>query len=355
MKLLTKLDLEAFTDEMRSRGGGVGRSLIAADVGAAAPLRSRSSFRAFRNQGEGRVSERPSLSHLSHIHTTTNLTSTMSYNLHIVEKYMRSHESVQNLLLVDETSLPSGLTSKTRVTSNLRAIYEIEKIAKLFHQSHSNVTVKYIYLHRNFYKTVNSHSALDGGFRRHAVMLEKYAHFIRSEYARTELYKPSIWRAVRYEWLHLLNATDFSHLIDTLVEFLEWKDCTHVNMTRLQLIIKQPRISTFNKRDFQFATSLDTEIGIPFLIDNPLWDEEVAAHAMTSDEISDKYSEPGKSLTTSAVTTTHAGTRLAPTGDNNDKAKYTYYGETGSGVQEKFLFLIPLICVISVFFLLKLT
>ena len=383
MKMVTKRDMEIFVDErrmgvekplsshsvhvpastpsvpttprVRTRATARSRSLSTskyfttsqAGAGVSGVARSGSPHRPIGGKATPPQSHSIPL-HLSHIHTSTNHSSSMSFNLHSIEKYMRSHESITNLLRVDDASLPYGLGSKFRVTTNLRAVYEVEKVAKIFHQyNDSNVIVKYIHLHRNFYRTVNSHSSLDGGFRKHALMLEKYTHFIQSEYARTEVYKPSIWRTVRYEWLHLLNVTEFTLFIDALIEFLEWEDCRAVNITMLQRMIKQPRNTTVNKRDFEFATSLDTEIDtIPLLIDiaTPFRDETGVTTASAHSR-SDKNTKSDININanTAISTTRHSTTSTLV---KSVKKSFSFFSSIYNHFQEYFFFYIFVLTII---------
>ena len=195
-----------------------------------------------------------------------------------VDKYMHSHRDVKNLLHIDEESLPTGTGKLFRLKYNLKSRYDLVNIAQYF-QGRKNVTVKYIYLHRNFYKTVRSHPQFDDGFHNHALMLERYAQFIRSEYAAaSKQQRDHLWRAVRYEWLHDMNITNFSEFLNRLTVFLGWKDCKNINVTKLYGMIKPPQNTPVNMKDLEFTNSLDTHVDIPFLLDIPQGgDAEVAA------------------------------------------------------------------------------
>ena len=268
----------------------------------------------------------------NHSHSTVrrqshNKTTAGNRRLNAVELYMNVHSDVKNLLYLDESSLPSGTGRKFRVTTNIREVYDVEKVANYFRHK-SDISVKYIYLHRNFYKSVRSHLNLDGGFHKHALMLEKYAQFIRSEYARTELYMPSIWTAVRYEWLHVLTMKEFETLIYKIIEFLDWKDCSNVNISRLHRTIKSPQNSPVNVKDFEFAGSLDTDINIPFLMDLPNGDDDVISRLKT------KMRQPNLSLELQSVNSTTKQEFIRSSEENNWSEDNDSFVNGRNGIKE---------------------
>ena len=209
---------------------------------------------------QGQPSKKSSTPNSSHIIAVKD-------HISAVNKYMLSHRNVKNLLHIDEESLPTGTGKKFRLTKNLTPRYALVNILNYFRSRNADVNVKYIYLHRNFYRTVRSHPQFDDGFRNHALMLERYAQLIRSEYATASARDRELWTAVRYEWLHVMNITQFANFVNKLVDFLEWKNCKSIDISKLYGMVRKSKKTQVNDPDFEFANSLDTEVNIPFLLD----------------------------------------------------------------------------------------
>ena len=188
-----------------------------------------------------------------------------SKHLPFTGHYLNMHTHVKNLVHIDEESLPTGMGWRYRLTHNFTIKYNVGNIARFF-SGNPNVTVKYIHLHRNFYKTVRSHYKFDGGFYNHALLLAKYAQFIQSEYDKSSSHDRSLWTRVRYEWLYKMNEGEFTAFIEKLIIFLDWKDCKNINFAALRGIIRQPRDVAVNKSEYEFASSLDTAFNIPYLM-----------------------------------------------------------------------------------------
>ena len=183
--------------------------------------------------------------------------------LHTRDYFERTARGRDNLIMMKYNSIPTGFNPKTRNPPNPKTLYHIEYVLDVF-ESLPNVNIKFLYLERNFFRTVLSHPSFDGGFEPHALMMEKYARFIRSEYYLTEARKPNLWRKIHYEWLQLLNLEQFGVLIIKLIEFLEWKDCANVDMVDLHSIIQPSRNYTvYSRSQHDFSMGLDFHIDIP--------------------------------------------------------------------------------------------
>jgi len=182
--------------------------------------------------------------------------------------YMEQHPEMQNLMRMKFNSVPMGMGPLYRTGNPPKRIYHIEYVLDVF-KGMPNVTIKYIYLDRNFYKTVASHYLLDGGFEGHALMMERYARYIRSEFnliqARTS---SNICRTVHYEWLQKFSLGQFGAFIGALIEFLEWKNCQNVDIEALYAMIRPSSTKTVaNELQYTYAMGLDWQMDeIPLLL-----------------------------------------------------------------------------------------
>lgn len=197
--------------------------------------------------------------------------------------YMKKNRNMDNLIVMKFGSVPAGAGAIFRTLRYPKSIYHIEYVIDVF-QSLPNVTTKFLYLERNFFKTVLSHYQLDGGFVPHAKQMEKFAKFIRSEFKLIEARRPNLWRRVHYEWLLAFNKDQFLVFVNALIEFLEWKDCTEVNIADLQGIIRPGKRKTgLHKHLFNFSMALDWRIDIPPLLNTSGWNLAEEDYSDSSD------------------------------------------------------------------------
>jgi hypothetical protein len=83
-----------------------------------------------------------------------------------------------------------------------------------------NVTTKFLFLNRDFYRTVYSHTNFDSNIMEHTRVMSTFLNHIYYSYNMTESIVPDTWARLDYEWLS--NATNCEPIISALADFLGW-------------------------------------------------------------------------------------------------------------------------------------
>lgn len=187
----------------------------------------------------------------------------------ILEVSKRAGNTSRQVLVVEDASFPSGDTLRHSTYAEKKAVgkYDLEWI---YHQITKirDIDVKFLYLSRDFYRTVASHPEFDGGFEQHAQVILDFIGYINHEYQTINKYDPHIWRQISYEWF--TDMKDCPRLVSALVDFIGLGSCNIESAcSKLAATIKKVRMKEVNSTDYEYAQQFNTSLSIPFL-DYPL-------------------------------------------------------------------------------------
>ncbi len=169
------------------------------------------------------------------------------------------------MLVVEDGLFPSGSTLResSALQKKSDGKYDLEWI---YDQTNlvGNITMKMLYLNRNFYSTVASHSNHNGGFMRHAAVLNDFAWYIFSEYERIDAKDPDVWRQISYEWF--TSLPDCPKLIEALADFLGLKNC-HFEMAcdKIRKHVRTESLIETNTTEMAMAEGFNSTIPIKLL------------------------------------------------------------------------------------------
>jgi hypothetical protein len=187
-----------------------------------------------------------------------------SYRLYLERWKHVSLYNQNSVLVLEDQSFPSGnlLRTSTALQKQAHPKYDLEWIYSQTRRT--DIRAKFLYLSRNFHRTVSSHSEFDGGFEQHAQVLHEYAHHIKSEYEAVSAKQPGIWAQVHYEWFtELRNCTA---LVSAIIDFAGWDACdVDYACQILPLILRNGTTRTVNATELAIAQSLEVPMPIPAL------------------------------------------------------------------------------------------
>jgi hypothetical protein len=184
--------------------------------------------------------------------------------------YMQRADLVNHtrVTFVEDASLPTDnkLRNSTMAEKKSYSAYDLEWPFDALHKF-GDVKVRYFYLSRNFYRTVNSHPEFDRTFERHAQVLYDYVQYIGAEYKRINTKQPGLWRHVMYEWYTAVNNTGgCTALVSAIIDFAGWNDCdVDFACQMLNATLSRPRTRTHdtNTADQAYARRFNTRLSIP--------------------------------------------------------------------------------------------
>ena len=150
------------------------------------------------------------------------------------------------IAIIEDSSFPTG--NRSRVSSPAEKKQQrLYDLARLHHRTRSahNINLKYLYLNRDFYRTVASHPEFDGTFQRHAQVLSDFIGHLGREYAAINAAEPGLWKQISYEWfIEMRNCTQ---LVSAIVNFIGWDGCDiEQACASLRTVIRQPTSKEVN-------------------------------------------------------------------------------------------------------------
>lgn len=161
--------------------------------------------------------------------------------------------------------------------------YDLEWVYKALYplREEEEVTMKILYLERDWWSTVAAHEVdlgaadFDQNFRGHAAVMERYLHHIYNEYERIAKFAPDerSWAGVKYEWFsHEASGVKCEVLVKALFEFLEWPvtdgDVEH-SCEEIGIMFHAPHKHAKTK-DYDHVMSLNHTYPFPMLLDLPV-------------------------------------------------------------------------------------
>jgi hypothetical protein len=184
--------------------------------------------------------------------------------------YMRRADLANHtrVTFVEDASLPTDnkLRNSTLAEKKNYSAYDLEWPFDALHKF-GDVKVRYFYLSRDFYRTVNSHPEFDRTFERHAQVLYDYVQYIGAEYKLINTKQPGLWRHIMYEWFTGVNNTaGCAALVSAIIDFAGWNDCdVDFACQMLNATLSRPRTRTHdtNTADQEYARRFNTTLPIP--------------------------------------------------------------------------------------------
>jgi hypothetical protein len=188
----------------------------------------------------------------------------VSYRLYLERWKTLPLRNLTGVLVLEDQSFPSDnlLRTSTALQKKANPKYDLEWI---YNQTRlTDITAKFLYLSRDFQRTVASHRDFDGGFEQHAEVLHEYAKHIHSEYEAISAKQPGLWAQVHYEWFtELRNCTA---LVSAIIDFAGWDQCdVDLACQVLPQILRNGTARTVNATELVIAQSLELPMPIPAL------------------------------------------------------------------------------------------
>jgi len=169
------------------------------------------------------------------------------------------------IAIIEDSSFPTGNCSRVSSPVEKKGLH-LYDLVRLHHRTRSayNINLKYLYLNRDFYRTVASHPEFDGTFQRHAQVLSDFIGYLGTEYAAINAAERGLWRQVSYEWFtEMKNCTQ---LVSAIIGFVGWDGCDiEEACANLRNVIRQPTVKEVNATDKAFADAFDVKLPIPYL------------------------------------------------------------------------------------------
>lgn len=185
--------------------------------------------------------------------------------VYYMKKLRRLYSTTRQVQVIEDSSFPAGpncRNSSAKQKKNYNP-YNLEWIYDQLHQD-GGVSIKFLYLTRDFYRTVASHPEYDGDFATHAKVLNDFVWYIHSEYKIINKKERYLWRQVSYEWFTELRDCD--KLVTSLAQFLGWQNCDIARACNsLNETIRQPRLMEVNATELAWAMTYNVSLSIPYL------------------------------------------------------------------------------------------
>lgn len=186
----------------------------------------------------------------------------------LVKKLRHLDTSNQLVQVIEDSSFPSGPNwrNSTALDKKRHNPYDLEWMFNNLVQNGIS-DIKFLYLTRDFYRTVASHPEFDGSYVEHAKVLHDFVQYLLSEYNTINSKKPNsgnLWRQISYEWFtEMRNCTE---LVTSVVQFTGWQDCDITRAcAKLNHTIIPPKLKSINESDLALIKNLNASVNIPFL------------------------------------------------------------------------------------------
>ena len=156
----------------------------------------------------------------------------------------------KNILFLEDSSFPNGYYDLEWVYDQVKAIPDIN--------------IKFLYLSRDFYRTVASHIEFDDTFNDHALVLYDFIWYIHQEYNRINNKEPDLWGQITYEWFTELK--NCQNLVNTIAKFMDWDGCNIVKACdRMKTTLRPQKPKVVNETDMQYSKTFKAQLPIPYL------------------------------------------------------------------------------------------
>lgn len=186
-----------------------------------------------------------------------------------VSKHVKA--PLPNVLVVEDASFPLGKHHRmapTDAAKKLDGRYDLEWIYDQINAV-EDIKVKFLFLSRDFYRSVASHPEFDDSFQQHAEVLHDFLWYIHSEYVRIDSKQPGLWRQIEYEWF--TEQRDCQALVTELVAFLELTQCdVDRACASLASAVHKQRAIAVNETERAIAAAYNVDVGIPSLPYDPV-------------------------------------------------------------------------------------
>lgn len=187
----------------------------------------------------------------------------------ILEVSKHAKAPLSDVLVVEDASFPSGrhLRYGSDATKKANGRYDLEWIYDQI-TTVGDISIRFLFLNRNFYRAVASHVDFDGSFHRHAEVLHNYTWYIHSEYERIQRKRPDLWRQIKYEWF--TEMSDCPSLAGNITAFLGLQHCDiDKACQRMATTVKKERVIVVNETERAIAESFHVDVPIPLLTYEP--------------------------------------------------------------------------------------
>jgi hypothetical protein len=180
-----------------------------------------------------------------------------------VSKHVRA--PAPQVLVVEDASFPSGNDVRIGTNAQRKAHgkYDLEWIYDEI-RSVGDIGVKFLFVSRDFYRTVASHPEFDHGFEAHAQVLHDYAWYIHQEYQRIDAKEPGLWKQVNYEWF--TERRDCQALVREVAHFLDLGTCdVERACQKLATVVRKETSKEVNTTEQAIARTFNMSVPIPYL------------------------------------------------------------------------------------------
>ena len=185
----------------------------------------------------------------------------------IMEASKHAKAPKNNVMIIEDASFPSGLNNRFGSHQDIKSTghYDLEWIYNEINEI-KDIKLKFLFLSRDFYRTVASHIQFDENFEKHAQLMHTYTWYIHSEYEKITQKESDLWKQIRYEWfVDLHNCTRLVYEIAAFLE-LSQDSCNFKHLCeKLPHFLHAPRNITVNTTEQAIAGSYNTSVPIPYL------------------------------------------------------------------------------------------
>jgi hypothetical protein len=218
-----------------------------------------------------------------------------SFDNYIARLRYKSVLPKTKLLLLEDASFPSGLFADRNSSSAAIKRNNRYSLVWLYNRliQYPFIKVKFLYLSRDTFRTVNSHRHFDGSFEAHATVLQKFVQHLHNQFEVIEQNRMDsntgtgtgtgsmslssssspVWGQVQYEWLtsaFLQNEAACYNAVSTIATFLEFilEDCDlqHVCKGLAGVVRKENQmVGLLNSNELAFVRNMNISLPIPFL------------------------------------------------------------------------------------------
>jgi hypothetical protein len=174
-----------------------------------------------------------------------------------------AHKS--KVIIIDQFTLPrNGLLRDSNVhQEQQKSTYSLQK---LFNRGlKEGINIKMLYLKRNFYDIVASHTDYySGSFENRVRILQSFIKHLASEYAAISSKDPDSWNTVHYEWF--AKMSDCAVLVSAIIDFAGWDRCDveHACQALKRTAFKAAKPAV-DEKNYRYAQTVNVDTDIPVL------------------------------------------------------------------------------------------
>lgn len=181
----------------------------------------------------------------------------------------KQRENFRDVLFIEDSSLPTGNVARHTTNATNKVVFNSYDLVWVYNtvKKVEGVKVKFLYLNRDFYRTVASHPEFDRGFEKHAKVLHDFIWYINAEYQIIDGKESDLWRQISYEWFTEMD--NCTALVTAVADFVGFKTCDVSSACTLLKKYLHSKRKPVNATEQAYAQQFNVTLPIPVLDISP--------------------------------------------------------------------------------------